>query len=94
VVSAIRLFASVLEVIVTEGASTSLAATVETIVKSPIPNVPEKAQIHLEGTESLYRELRFENTLTNDSGDHVSLQPDARVKVTVKAEIEDTTPKS
>jgi hypothetical protein len=81
-------------VIVTERASATLPATVETIVKSPIPNVPEKAQIRLEGAEAPYRELRFENTLTNDNGDHVSLQPGARVKVTVKAETKNTTPKS
>ena len=78
----------------TERASTSLPATVETIVKCPIPNVQEKAQVHLDGTEAPYRELRFENMLMNEQADHVVLQPGSPVKVTVEAETKDTTPKS
>ena len=49
--------------------STTLTATVEKIVKSPSPSVPEKVQIAVEGADHLYRELRIENTLTDENGD-------------------------
>jgi hypothetical protein len=63
------------------------------IIKSPIPNEPEKAQIAVEGADHLYREIRITNTLTSENGDEVSLKPGAQVEVTVEAEAEATTPK-
>jgi hypothetical protein len=71
--------------------STTLPATVEKIVKSPSPSVPEKAQIAVEGADHLYRELRIENTLTDENGDKVRLKQGAEVEVTIKAEPDDTT---
>jgi hypothetical protein len=68
--------------------------TVEKIVKSPIPGEPEKAQIVVEGADHLYRELRVENTLTNEEGDEVSLKQGAHVEVIVEAEPDATKPKS
>jgi hypothetical protein len=41
----------------------------------------------------LYREIRIDNTLTNDKGEEVSLKQDAHVEVTVEAEADATTPK-
>jgi len=72
--------------------STTLPATVEKIIKSPSPSVPEKAQISVEGADNLYRELRIENTLTDENGDKVRLKQGAEVEVTVEAEPEATTP--
>jgi hypothetical protein len=74
--------------------STTLPATVEKIVHSPSPSVPEKAQIAVEGADHLYRELRIENTLTDENGDKVRLKPGAEVEVTIEAEADATTPKS
>jgi uncharacterized protein YfaS (alpha-2-macroglobulin family) len=73
--------------------STTLPATVEKIIKSPSPSEPEKAQIAVEGADDLYRELRIENTLTDEDGKKVSLKPGAEVEVTVEADPEATTPK-
>jgi hypothetical protein len=70
--------------------STTLQATVEKIIKSPSPNIPEKAQIAVEGADHLYRELRIENTLTDQNGDKVHLKRGAEVEVTVEAEPEAT----
>ena len=78
----------------TENPSATLSATVEKIIKSPIPDEPEKAQIAVEGADDLYREIRIENTLTNEDGEEVSLKLGAQVEVTVEAEPEATTPKS
>jgi hypothetical protein len=74
--------------------STTLPATVEKIVKSPSPSVPEKAQIAVEGADHLYRELRIENTLTDENGDKVRLKQGAEVEVTIEAEADATIPKS
>jgi hypothetical protein len=76
-----------------EKPSTTLPATVDKIVKSPDPSEPEKAQITVEGADHLYRELRIENTLTDENGDRVRLKPGAEVQVTIEAEPEATTTK-
>lgn len=77
-----------------EKPSATLPGTVEKIIKSPNPDEPEKAQIAVEGADDLYREIRIENTLTNEHGEEVSLKPGVQVEVTVKAEPEATTPKN
>jgi hypothetical protein len=74
-----------------EKPSTTLPATVEKIIKSPDPEVPDKAQITVEGADHLYRELRIENTLINENGEAVHLKEGAEVEVTIEAEAEATT---
>lgn len=74
-----------------EKPSTTLPGTVEKIIKSPFPSEPERAQITVEGADHLYREIRVENTLTNENGDEVSLNPGAHVEVTLEADAKDTT---
>lgn len=71
-----------------EKPSTTLPATVEKIIKPPFPSEPEKAQIAVHGADHLYRELRIENTLTDENGDTVRLKPGAEVEVTIAAEPE------
>ena len=74
-----------------EKPSTTLPATVEKIIKSPSPEVPDKAQITVEGADHLYRELRIENTLIDENGETVHLKEGAEVEVTIEAEAEATT---
>lgn len=69
-----------------EKASATLPATVEKIIKSRVPSIPEKAQIIVEGADHLYRELRIENTLTDENGDQVRLKQGAEVEVTIEAD--------
>ncbi len=71
--------------------SSTMPGTVEKVIKSPIPNVPEKAQIAVEGADDLYREIRIENTLVDENGNEVALKPGAHVEVTVEADPEHTT---
>jgi hypothetical protein len=73
--------------------STTLRGTVQKIVPSAIPSEPEKAQIVVEGADLLYKELRIENTLTDDDGNEVQLKPGAKVDVTVEAEPQEVTAK-
>ena len=70
------------------------SGTVQKIIKSPVPGVPEKAQILVEGADDLYRELRVENTLTDEKGHEVSLKQGADVEVIIEAEPGATKPKS
>lgn len=77
-----------------EKPSTVLPGTVDKIIKSPFPSQPEKAQITVEGGDHLYREIRIDNTLTNEKGDEVSLKPGAHVELTVAADADATTPKN
>ena len=76
-----------------ENPSATMPAVVEKIIKSPY-GAPEKAQIAVEGADHLYREIRIENTLTDENGREVRLKPGAEVQVTVEAEPEATSPKT
>jgi hypothetical protein len=72
----------------TENPSVTLPGTVERIIKPP--GEPEKAQIAIEGADELYREIRIENTLTDENGRKVHLKRGAEVEVTVEASVEAT----
>jgi hypothetical protein len=76
----------------TEKPSVTLPGTVEKIIKPVEPREPEKAQIAIEGADDLYREIRIENTLTDENGHEVRLKKGAEVEVTVEAPPEATTP--
>jgi uncharacterized protein YfaS (alpha-2-macroglobulin family) len=73
-----------------EKPSTTLPGTVEKIIKAPHPNLPEQAQIAVEGAEDLYREIRIENVLTDENGQEVALKQGAHVEVTIEAAPEHT----
>jgi hypothetical protein len=73
--------------------SVTLPATVEHIIPSPYPGMPEKAQIAIEKADDLYQQIRIENTLTDKHGEKVGLKKGADVDVTVEAEPGATTPK-
>jgi len=77
-----------------EKPSVTLLGTVEKIIESPHPSMPEKAQISVEGADELYQEIRIENTLTDDSGGELQLKEGAHVEVTVEAEALGTTAKT
>jgi hypothetical protein len=52
---------------------------------APRTNLPEKAQIAVVGAPRPYRDLRIENTLTDEHGDDVRLKKGAHVEITVTA---------
>lgn len=74
-------------------ATVTLPATVEKIIPSILPELPEKAQVAVEGAEPLYKELRVENTLKRKTGEEVGLKEGAEVQVTIEADPEATTRK-
>jgi hypothetical protein len=78
----------------TENPRVTLPGTVEKIIKSSEPSGAEKAQIAIEGADELYREIRVENSLTDENGNEVRLKKGASVEVTVEAPRDATSPKS
>ena len=52
-----------------EQPSTTMPGTVDKIIPSPRPSQPEKAQIAVDRNDHRHRDLRIENTLTDEHGD-------------------------
>ena len=73
-----------------EKVAVTLPGTVEKIIPPITPGQPEKAQISVEGAEDLYKEIRVENTLQDESGNEVALKKSAKVEVTIKADADAT----
>jgi hypothetical protein len=71
----------------------TMDATVQKIIRSPDPRIPDKAEIGIERADELYREIRIENTLTDEQGNRVELKQGAHVDVTIEAESSETTSK-
>jgi hypothetical protein len=71
---------------------TTKPGTVQKIIPSPIPEIPEKAEIAVEGADPLYKEIRIDNKLTDPSGKKVKLKAGAKVEVTVEADPKETVP--
>jgi hypothetical protein len=68
-----------------EQPSATMPGTVDKIIPSPSPSQPEKAQITVDGADHRHRDLRIENTLTDEHGDDVKLKKGAHVGVTITA---------
>jgi len=69
----------------TKEVSVTLPGTVEKVLAAT-HSEPEKMQISIDGCDELYSELRVENTLTNESGETVTLKRGARIEVTINAD--------
>ena len=67
-----------------------LHGTVDKIIKPVVPSEPEKAQIDIKGADHLYREIRIENTLTDEHGEDVHLKQGAPVDVSIEADTDAT----
>jgi hypothetical protein len=70
---------------ISEEPSLTMPGTVDKIIPSPRPSQPEKAEVSVDGADHRYRDLRIENTLTDEIGDDVKLKKGAPVEVTVTA---------
>ena len=71
---------------IAEQPSATMPGTVDKIIPAVGASQPEKAQIAVDGTGRRYRDLRIENTLTDEHGDDVKLKKSGHVEVTVTAE--------
>jgi hypothetical protein len=77
-----------------EKLSVTLEGTVDRIIPPLFPNEPEKVQISVETHNSMYREVRVENKLTDENGGKVSLKLGSPVAITITAEDTSTTAES
>jgi hypothetical protein len=68
-----------------ERASVTLPGKVEKIVPGISPGVPEKAQIVVEGADTLYQEIRIPNVFETENGKEISLKKGADVDVKIDA---------
>lgn len=73
-----------------EKANAALPGVVAKVIKPHHPSLPEKAEIKVEGADDLYKEIRIENTLTNENGEEVGLKKGAEVAVVIEADEKDT----
>jgi hypothetical protein len=66
--------------------STTMPGIVDKIIPSRRASQPEKAQIAVKRADPGHRNLRIENSLTDEHGDDVKLKRGAHVEVTVTTE--------
>ena len=71
---------------ISEQPSVSMPGTVHKVIPSVRAGQPDKAQIAVDEADHNYRDLRIENTLTDEHGDDVKLKKGAHAEVTVTAE--------
>jgi hypothetical protein len=70
---------------IAEQPSRTISGTVDKVFPSRRPGQLEQAQITVDGPDQGHRDLRIENTLTDEHGDEVRLKKGAHVDVTVAA---------
>jgi hypothetical protein len=63
-----------------------LRGTVQKLIKPILKDEKEKAQIHINGAEELYREIRVENELKDEKGSKSSLKEGAEIDVILEAD--------
>jgi hypothetical protein len=72
-----------------EQPSVTMPGIVHKVIPSPHAGQPERVQIAVDEVDYGYRDLRIENTLTDEHGDDVRLKKGSHVDVTVTAEPKD-----
>jgi hypothetical protein len=65
-----------------------MPGTVEKIVKNPSPSKRDLAQINVSTEDYTHKDILIENALKDEGGHETSLEPGAKVEVTVTAEPE------
>src|SRR5258708_3205620 len=73
--------------------SVTLPGTVEEIIESPHPSIPEKAETSIQEPNELHQDIPTENPFTTDIRNQLRLKKGALVEVTVEAAAGATTSK-
>lgn len=63
-----------------------MRATVQKVLKPAYSGEKEKAQLEIKEADDLYREIRVENTLTDETGKKSELEPGEEVDVVIEAD--------
>ena len=70
-----------------------LRGTVKKVIKTAYSGAKEKAEIDVHEADDLYREIRVENEMVDESGEKSLLKPGAEVDVIIEADSDATTKK-
>lgn len=70
-----------------------LHGTVKKVIVPTYSNGKAKAEIDVREAYDLYREIRVDDELTDDTGEKVSLKPGAQVDIVLEADSDATTKK-
>jgi hypothetical protein len=70
-----------------------LRGTVTKVIKPTYPSSKEKAEIDIHDADDLYREIRVDNELADESGEKSALKPGAEVDVVIEADSDATVKK-
>jgi len=70
---------------ISEQPSATMSGTVDKIIAASHPRQSEKVQIAVDEADRGFRDLRIENTLTDEHGDDFKLKKGAHVEVSVTA---------
>lgn len=63
-----------------------LRGSVKKLIKSPFPSEPEKAEIVIHEADELYKEIRIENVVTDESGGKDKLKEGEQVDLVVETD--------
>ncbi len=63
-----------------------LRGRVQKIIKAIHPSEPEKAEIEIDGADHLYREIRVDNEVTDETGKRDRLKPQEKVDLVIEAD--------
>jgi hypothetical protein len=63
-----------------------LQGKVQKIIKPIHPSEPEKAEIEIDEADHLYREIRVDNEVTDETGKKDRLKPQEKVDVVIEAD--------
>jgi chorismate mutase len=74
----------------TMGAWKTIPAVAKQIIKSRFSNQPERVEISLQEADDLFREIRIENSFSNETGQSVGLVAGTALDVTFEASSKDT----
>jgi hypothetical protein len=70
-----------------------LRGTVKKVIKPLYPNSKEKAEIDIHEADHLYREIRVDNEVADESGEKASLKEGAEIDVVIEADSDATVKK-
>jgi len=71
-----------------------LHGSVKKVIRSILPNEPEKAEIEIDEADHLYKEIRIENVVTDEKGKKGPLKQGEEVDIVLEADPDESKQKS
>ena len=71
-----------------------LHGSVKKVIRSILPNEPEKAEIEIDEADHLYKEIRIENVVIDEKGEKGPLKQGEEVDIVLEADPDESKQKS